>query len=166
MYCEKCGKNVATTFIKKVVNGVSTQKNLCGACAEEMGYSQFNNNSFANILSSMLGEYDGIAVKNAKRCQCCSATFNDIAKRGKVGCGECYTTFADELLPYLKRLHGNVKHIGKVPNSAPLAVSTKADKINALRNQLNIHIKNEEFEQAAKIRDQIREIEGQVADNE
>ena len=166
MYCEKCGNNIATTFIKRVVNGVSTQKNLCATCAEEFGYSPFKNNSFANILSSMLGEYDGITVKNAKRCECCSATFNDIAKRGKVGCGECYKTFSEELLPYLKRLHGNVKHIGKVPNTAPLAVSTKEDKINVLRNQLNIHIKNEEFEQAAKIRDQIREIQGQVTDNE
>ncbi len=168
MYCEKCGKNIATTFIKKVINGVSTQKNLCAACAEGEGFGNlpFSNNSFANILSSMLGEYDARALKNTKRCECCSATFNDIAKRGKVGCSECYATFAEELLPYLKRLHGNVNHIGKVPNKSPLAVSTKEDKINALRNQLNSHIKNEEFEQAAKVRDEIRELEGQVADNE
>lgn len=166
MYCENCEKNIATTYIKRVINGVSTEKKLCATCASKYGYSQFKSNTFANILSSMLGEYDGGAVKNIKKCECCGATFNDIAKLGKVGCGECYKTFQEELLPYLKRLHGNVKHVGKMPNASPLSISTTKDRINALRGQLNIHIKNEEFEQAAKVRDEIKELEERVNENE
>lgn len=164
MLCENCGSNPATTYLKKVVNGISTEKHLCAACAKSYGISPFKNNTFAGILSSMLGEYNGI--QSAKKCDCCGTSFNDIAKIGKVGCGACYEKFADELMPYLKRLHGNVKHIGKVPNASPLAVSTVSDRINALRSELNSLIKNEEFEKAAKVRDQIRELESQVNSND
>lgn len=164
MLCECCGKNPATTYIKKVINGVSTEKHLCAVCAKEYGLSPFKSNTFAGILSSMLGEYN--TMQNTKKCDCCGSTFNDIAKMGKVGCSGCYEKFAEELLPYLKRLHGNVKHIGKVPNSSPLAISTVTDRINALRSELNSLIKSEEFEKAAKVRDQIRELESQVNSND
>lgn len=164
MMCENCGKNAATTFIKRVINGVSTEKNLCAACAKNYGLSSFKNNSFAGILSSMLGDY--AAPVNSKKCDCCGSTFDDIARSGKVGCGACYEKFAEEMMPYLKRLHGNVKHTGKVPNAAPLTVSTVTDRINALRSELNTLIKNEEFEKAAKVRDEIKELEGRVNSND
>ena len=160
MMCENCGNNPATTFIKKVINGVSTEKKLCAACAKNLGFSPLKNNGFGGILSSMLSDY--AVTINSKKCDCCGLTFDDIARRGKVGCGACYEKFAEELLPYLKRLHGNVKHVGKVPNASPLAISTLADRINALRTELNILIKNEEFEKAAKVRDEIKELEGKV----
>ena len=163
MLCENCGKNTATTFIKKVINGISTERHLCAACAKEYSFSPFNN-SFAGLLSSMFNEYSAREV--SKKCDCCGLTFDDIARNGKVGCGACYEKFAEELLPYLKRLHGNVKHIGKVPNASPLAISTDADRINALRSELNTLIKNEEFEKAAKVRDQIKELEGKVNKND
>lgn len=164
MMCEKCGKYKATTYIKKVINGVSQEVKLCPTCAKNFGYNTFSNNSFAGFLSSMFGEYE--LPQNSKTCECCGSTFNDIAKNGKVGCSKCYDTFTEELLPYLKRLHGNVKHVGKMPNMSPLAVSTVADRINALRNELNTLVKNEEFEKAAKVRDQIKELEGKVNGDE
>ncbi|MBE6805832.1 MAG: hypothetical protein E7526_04870 [Ruminococcaceae bacterium] len=164
MMCENCGKNPVTTHIKKVVNGISTEKHLCAACAKGYGFSPFKSNTFSGILSSMLGEYN--EPKNTKQCACCGSTFNDIVNSGKVGCAACYEKFGEELLPYLKRLHGNVKHIGKVPNASPLAVATVNDRINALRAELNLLIKNEEFEKAATVRDEIRKLESQVNSND
>lgn len=152
MLCQQCGLKNATTHIKQIVNGVVTEKHLCSDCAQKNS----NAGSFSGILASMLGE---ITPKTAKSCGCCGYTMQDIIKRGKVGCAKCYDAFFDELLPYIKRLHGSVEHLGKIPNKSPLAVSTKEDRLTALKNELSILVKREEFEKAAEIRDKIRELE-------
>ncbi|MBR4073628.1 MAG: hypothetical protein IKK24_06770, partial [Clostridia bacterium] len=120
MLCEKCGKNNATTHIKTIVNGVVKEKNLCGYCAAMEGYKGIGHNSLSEMLSSVFGDVLNTASPKATvRCDCCGASFSDIAETGKVGCSECYKTFYSELLPYLKRVHGSTKHAGKVPNKAP-----------------------------------------------
>ena len=122
MLCDKCGKNNATTHIKQIINGVVTERNLCSSCAAEEGYSKFPHGGLADMLASMFGDISGLGIEsNETRCPVCGSRFSDIAETGKAGCAECYKTFYSELLPYLKRVHGSVKHIGKVPNSAPLA---------------------------------------------
>ncbi len=157
MLCEKCKHNHATTHIKTVVNGVVREYNLCEYCAASYGYAS---NSLTGMLASMFGDITKTqGLENDKKCSVCGATFRDIAKSGKVGCSECYSVFYDELLPYLKRVHGSTKHIGKVPNSAPLMVKPPIDTIEELRNELSRLVANENYEQAAVIRDKIKEME-------
>ncbi len=165
MYCENCGSNVATTYIKRVINGIKTEKHLCSNCASELGFTAQNGN-FSNVLTSMFNDMAGIKTSDTRRCSCCNSSFSDIAKSGKVGCPNCYNEFLNELLPYIKRIHGNVKHIGKIPNMLPLAVTSEKDKLSILKDELSILVKNEEFEKAAKIRDQIRSIENGGGINE
>lgn len=156
MLCEKCGKNHATTHIKSVVNGIVKEYNLCEQCAATYGYT----NSLTGMLASMFGDItknDGI-MPNTK-CAVCGAEFKDIANSGKVGCSECYNTFYDQLLPYLKRVHGSIKHSGKVPNSAPLIIKPKTDSVESLRSELSRLIAEENYEQAAVVRDKIKEME-------
>lgn len=162
MLCEKCGKNHATTHIRSVVNGVVYEKNLCGYCAASEGYSNIGSNSLSQMLASMLGDVR-ISEKGTSsvRCSCCGATFSDIAESGKVGCPQCYQTFYDELLPYLKRVHGSIKHTGKIPNRAPLAVTHTTDTVETLRMQLNRLVREEKYEEAAVIRDKIKKLEGE-----
>ncbi len=164
MLCENCGNNVATTYIKRVINGIKTEKHLCSKCAAQLGLN--NMGSFSNMFTSVFQDAGGIKIADTKRCTCCGAGFSDIAKRGKVGCPNCYNEFKNELLPYIKRIHGNVKHIGKIPNMSPLAITTKTDKLALLKDELSVLVKNEEFEKAAKIRDQIRSIENGGNTNE
>ena len=157
MLCEKCGKNHATTHIKTVVNGVVKEYNLCPYCAAKYGYTT---NSLAGMLASMFGEISsGELSKHQTKCSVCGAAFSDIAKTGKVGCSECYTVFYNDLLPYLKRVHGSTKHAGKVPDSAPLMVDPKTETVDELRNQLSRLVAEEKYEQAAVIRDKIKEME-------
>ena len=162
MLCEKCHKNTATTHIRTVINGVVTEKNLCGYCAAMSGYSKFANNGFASMLSSLFG--DELATGNIKeiRCECCNTCFSDIAETGKMGCSECYKTFKNKLIPYLKRVHGTTEHIGKRPqNSDNNLVEVKPKtKIETLRAELLEAVKAEEFEKAAKLRDEIKRLEG------
>ncbi len=157
MLCEKCGKNNATTHIKTVVNGVTREYNLCESCAAAHGYTT---NTLTGMLASMFGDYgkhENLAP--SVTCSVCGSAFRDIAKSGKVGCAECYKIFYQDLLPYLKRVHGSVSHIGKVPNSAPLAVVNNAPTIEQLRNELSRLVTEENYEQAAVVRDKIKELE-------
>ena len=161
MLCEKCGKYNATTHIRRVVNGVVTEHNLCGYCAAEYGYTDIGGNSLTQMLASMLGSGSALNGVSQARCSCCGSTFSSIAESGKVGCPECYKTFYNELLPYLKRVHGSTRHIGKIPNRAPLAVKPQLDTVESLRLKLNQLVREENYEQAAVVRDKIKELEGE-----
>ncbi len=161
MLCEKCGKNTATTHIRSVVNGVVREINLCPHCAAEDGYTNISHNSLAGMLASMLGEVTNSKLPQSEaKCPVCGVTFSLIAKSGRVGCADCYKTFKDRLLPYLKRVHGSTEHVGKIPNSAPLIVMPKAETLENLRHQLNLLVREEKYEEAAVVRDKIKELEG------
>ncbi len=160
MLCEKCGKNTATTHIRSVVNGVVREKNLCSHCAAQEGVGDIGHTSLAQMLSSMFGETLTLTNKSAlKRCECCGASFSDIAQHGKVGCSKCYETFYSELLPYLKRVHSSTLHAGKIPNKAPLAPLPKEETVDDLRMLMNRLVSEERFEEAAIIRDKIKKAE-------
>ena len=159
MLCEKCGKNNATTHIKTVVNGVVHEMNLCSSCASQGGYTNIAHNSLVSMLASVFGESAGVIGGAAPKCPVCGSQFSQIAKSGKVGCAECYNTFSSELMPYLKRVHGSTKHVGKVPNSAPLMVKPETDTVNELRLELNRLVREERYEEAAVVRDKIRKLE-------
>lgn len=157
MLCEKCGINHATTHIKTVVNGVIKEYNLCSACAANEGYST---NGLASVLASMFGEISNVELsKYQTKCSICGRTFSDIAKTGKVGCSECYDTFYDQLLPYLKKVHGSTAHVGKTPETAPSVEKTPKSTLEDLKNELSRLVAEEKYEQAAVVRDKIKELE-------
>ena len=161
MMCEKCGKNPATTHLKTVLNGVIHENHLCSYCAANEGYGNMGAISLTNMLATMFGESISRGKPISKRCECCGASFSDIAQSGRVGCSECYTTFRTELMPSLNRLHGKAVHIGNAP-SAEKSEQTVQDKIKNLKDKLAEAIKAEEFENAAEFRDEIRKLEGEM----
>ena len=159
MLCDNCKKNTATTHIHSVVNGQVSDKYLCAGCAAKEGMGDMGLNS---MLASMFGDVLSLNPGNAlRRCKCCGSTFSDIAKSGKAGCPECYKTFFDEFLPYLKRVHGSVKHTGKALSPAVDSAAQTGDTLEGLKEQLKTLIAEEKFEQAAVLRDKIREMEAE-----
>ena len=159
MLCQKCGQNTATTHIKTIINGTVSQLNLCGYCAAKSGLA---NTSLSGLLSSVFGNaLQSNSASFEKNCPCCNSTFANIAETGKVGCAECYKTFSDELLVYLKRIHGSVKHSGKNPGSKELVVSATPDRISELKIKLAKLVAEENYEQAAVVRDEIKKLEGE-----
>lgn len=160
MLCQHCGKNTATTHIKTVINGKVTEQNLCGYCAAKGGFSSFSGGPITSLLSSMLGNSLQSQVSSLeKTCSCCGSTFANIAETGKVGCAECYKTFSDELLVYLKRIHGSINHNGKTPGSKELVVRETTDQITELKIKLANLVSLEKYEEAAVVRDQIKKLE-------
>lgn len=160
MLCDKCKKNTATRFIKTIVNGIAKEYNLCEECAKDAGYSSIGNGTLSSMLASLFGEgLQKSSAINETKCPKCNATFSQIAKNGKVGCSECYKTFKSDLLPYIKRIHGSISHIGKVPNRAPLIVKPSSKTVDDLRMELNRLVAEEKYEQAAIVRDEIKKME-------
>jgi protein arginine kinase activator len=86
-------------------------------------------------------------------------TEHELRQTGRVGCPDCYSTFADILNPYVQKVHGADRHVGGASTTAETSAPAEGS-IEALRAKLNDAIKNEEFEQAATLRDQIRKMEG------
>ena len=165
--CDKCGAENANTHVKTIINGEFREYDLCSACAHKLGYS----NPFADMeseFSHMLGSFFGNVLPartQSTRCEFCGSTYAEIANTGQVGCAHCYELFADRLNPSIVRIHGNAAHCGKHSKAAAQAraehAETKEEKLRRLQSQLDEAIKQQEFERAAELRDEIKEMEGQ-----
>ena len=165
MICQNCKVNVATNHFHSVVNGVVRDNYLCNECSKNYKASAFADNDFFSVLSSFFNDVTP-KQKEALRCPQCNSSFDEISKTGKVGCGNCYSVFENQLAPALLKLHGDIKHIGKKPNQndddTPInkeSVSENCD-IERLKSDLKIAIAKEEYEKAAVLRDKIRKAEG------
>lgn len=166
MLCQKCKKNEANTHVKSVVNGNYEEYMLCSECAKEMGYTNLWSD-MSSDFGSILGSFFSNALparSETTRCKTCGSTYHDIAKSGQVGCADCYELFLSELMPSIRRIHGNTTHCGKRPGFA-LKEGTKADEVNieseidVLKNKLQKAIEEQNFELAAELRDKIKEKE-------
>lgn len=161
MLCQSCSKNIATTHIKTVINGELTEYILCSECAQKLGYlNPFESfdGSFENFLGSFLGNnLQENYFHDTTRCNKCGSSFEDIVNSGKVGCENCYKIFYEKMIPSIERMHGNTKHVGKVSLNAGSKAKI-ASEIEKKKLLLKEAIDKQEFEQAAKIRDQIKKM--------
>ncbi len=159
MLCENCKKNNATTHIKKTVNGVTNEYFLCPECAAKLGFNNFNFFKLDSFWNDFLGEPE---IESLKRCETCNSSFEDIVNNGKMGCADCYSTFKEEILPTIKKIHGKTIHTGMTPSYTTEHDTEKEENnIEILEKKLKEAIKNEEFEKAAEIRDELKELRGQ-----
>lgn len=161
MLCQHCKQNVATTHVRRTIDGKTTEYHLCSACAKEQGFSDMFGKmglDLGNFWGSFFAEPTSHAMADAARCPSCGATFSEIAHSGKVGCPTCYTTFYDRLLPSIERIHGKVKHGGKLPQAADETAKQK-QKLSQLQEELNRCIQEQKYEECAALRDEIRALE-------
>ena len=181
MMCQNCGKNEVTFRYTQVINGVKKEMNLCDKCARELGLKDINFNmpiSFSNFLGDFFNDYNDSILPNfmttqALQCKTCGTTFDDFINSGEFGCSNCYNLFEDRISPILKNLQGATRHVGRgyrklnpiadynnVENVAKTEkVEKKENKLEKLQKDLQKAIKDERYEDAAKIRDQIKEEE-------
>lgn len=154
MLCDKCGKNEANVYVEKTVNGHKEKYHLCSNCAEKMEGSlpfSFNISDFLSGFSSF-GTMPTIAEH---KCSSCGMTFADFEEKGRLGCPSCYKDLKEELLPVIKRIHGSVKHTGE----DNVVLNDKEMKIQEYKAKLSEAILKEDFENAAVLRDKIKELE-------
>ena len=164
MVCELCKQSQATVHLTEIVNDQMTELHLCEACANQKGAQVESHFGLADLLSG-LAEFgkttETTEEVSTKACPSCGMTYDDFRKVGRLGCADCYVTFKRSLGSLLKRIHGSPIHVGKSPvRLIKPAKITKSDLLD-MKRKLERAIENEEFEQAAKLRDQIRRLEQQ-----
>ncbi len=163
MLCEECGKNQATVHMKKIINNHMTESHLCEECAKKNNNFGFDTSfSIQNILAGLIdNSYDSpVKIEHIKSLTCdnCGLTYGKFRQIGKLGCSSCYESFKEKLVPLLRKIHGHDSHAGKIPKKAGKDVSTKK-MIDELKAELNLAVNKEEFEKAAQIRDEIKNLQ-------
>ena len=160
MMCEKCGINPVAVTRTQIINGKKTVTRLCASCAQENNiYKDLNMDfGFSNLFSSFFNEIEKSDMLD-EACPLCSMTRSEFVKTGKPGCANCYITFECTMSPLLKKIHSTTTHTGKIPGKAS---GTSENKIDLLKARLKEAIENEEYEKAARLRDEIKEMEGRL----
>lgn len=172
MLCQECGVKPATLHFTKIVNGEKTEFHICESCAREKGEQipgTAGGFSIHSLLSGLLdlegaGKEKSAATKTTQSLQCenCGMTYSQFSKLGRFGCSSCYKYFNSALDPLFKRVHGSTSHVGKIPKRAGAQIVFRR-QIDELKQELQQSIVQEEFETAAELRDQIRLLEKEIA---
>jgi len=170
MLCEKCQKRPAAVHMTKIINGEKTESNLCEECAQEsQGFNLgFNpnlilQNIFAELFNDAHPGQGPVKIAGAEpiRCDNCGFTENHFTRLGRLGCDKCYEVFEPKLDPLIQRVHGNIRHTGKIPRRTGGTLAVKKE-IADLRQVLQQAVAREEYEEAARLRDEIRKLEEQL----
>ena len=159
MTCQECGQP-ATVHLTKIVNGKKRVDHFCSSCAEKqemMKQQQLNLNA---IVQSMIGQHVGGKVDELARLTCpsCGIKYMEFKAAGRCGCPNDYDVFREPLLPLLERIHRGNKHVGKVPPHA-LKHAAVQTELRELCRQLRTAVEQEAYEEAARLRDRIRQKE-------
>jgi len=168
MLCQACKERSATIHLTEINNGQRSETHLCPECARQQGLSvqaQIPLNELLNTLLSTQKKKGGDGTKTSDptetehACPVCGMTLTQFAKDPLLGCPHDYTEFQSQLLPLIEQSHnGKNYHCGKVP-----ARTSKQDRnqieLAKLHRELDKAIQNEDYETAATLRDQIKELE-------
>lgn len=161
MICPRCLNGEATVFFSRNINGKKEEYKVCEKCAKELGFFS-DKDLFFNISDFMSGFMSkGItsSLATEKICPSCGMSINELTKTSKIGCSKCYDFFDSYLEPVMKRIHGNIRHVGKSPEKGDESNKT-AQKIFSLKEELKSAIAREDYEKAVVLRDKIKELEG------
>ena len=145
-----------------IVNDKKTELHMCEECAIKKGLIMPHSRGMiglagiGSILPTILKEESEEATEHL-RCQVCGLTYDGFRKYGRLGCSNCYNTFSDKLRPLLKKIHGSTQHVGKVA-SKNAEVMRKERKIWELKKKLKEAVSRESYEEAAKIRDELKKL--------
>lgn len=178
MQCSFCKSNEATCHLTKVVNGKAVEVHVCEKCIPEIGQADLVDFDIWDAVAK-LAAAKGLpdpakalepeeeaeisaqslllsATGRVEACRACGFTAEDLRKTGRLGCPDCYAVFGEMLADVLNDCQKGSQHFGKVPRSQRRA------KGQALRDQLQKAVDAERFEDAARLRDELKVLEEEV----
>lgn len=187
MLCDNCGKKEANVKYSENINGVKREFNLCEECSKKLGIGEINFKmpiDFSSFFGDFMEDFATPEfmplfsdIKTLK-CNDCGYTFDDIVNTGRLGCANCYDVFEDRLDPIIRKIQNSNRHIGRIGKILDSKIEKRQEKndnkkvenkeessnknnneLENLQLKLKEAIKDERYEEAAKIRDRIKEIE-------
>lgn len=159
MKCDRC-ENEATVHEVTIHKGKKLEKHLCESCALEDGIAVQGSNIPLGLLGTLAGASstpaDAAAAKTTS-CGQCGMTYAEFRQHGLLGCPDCYHAFEAQLVPLLERAQeGAAEHIGKTPKRSVGALRRQRE-ISILRKRLADALAAEQYEQAARLRDELHQ---------
>ena len=161
MNCDVCKTNQATVFLTQIVDGKMQKVNLCDACSKEKGVQDPTGFALADLLLGIGAAEEIEKGASTQKCPVCGYTQADFKKTGRLGCSACYLTFAEGLGSLLKAMHKGTEHVGKLPQRAHKTVEMN-ERMRALTESLQKAVAEENYETAASLRDQIKQLEHEL----
>jgi len=158
MLCDRCKQNNATVHITRIINGVMREEHLCAQCANAEGKVFHGTPSIG--WQHLFGGF--AQPSQDKYCPQCGMSYRDFRQKGKMGCPQCYREFAAQVPALLQGIHGSNSHVGKIPARGQKALLNDR-KIVGMKEQLSVLVADEKFEEAAKLRDEIKAFEAAKA---
>lgn len=158
--CNICGVHDATIHLTEIINNQMIEIHLCEGCAQEKGTDFKTHFNFGDLLGG-LTDFEKTPEGHPaelKVCSECGTTYESFTKSGRLGCAQCYTALASVLMPLVKRVQKSTSHIGKKPSKIPKEVRTSHD-LRLLQDRLRKCVQDEQFEEAANLRDEIKQIQ-------
>ncbi|HIQ75331.1 MAG TPA: UvrB/UvrC motif-containing protein [Candidatus Cottocaccamicrobium excrementipullorum] len=190
MLCEKCKIREANIKYTEVINGVKKEHNLCTQCAKEMDFGHYSaifdgDFPLGKILSSLLGVEENSQKEEKLQqivCPTCGTSYQEFVENSCFGCQDCYSVFDLLIRDKIKKLQGSVNHTGKKPKYQKIQAAsqtvegqnggevrepelTPKEQLEVLKARLQEAIRKEEYEDAARYRDQIRVLTGEGDQN-
>ena len=165
MKCQICNKKEANIVFTQIVNNEKIVLQICTDCAKEKGLSiemdsvapPPSSEFFLGAIVGKSGEKEDKEVPDLT-CNVCSLTYAEFKKTGLFGCDACHEAYGTHIENLLQQIHGTVVHEGREPTEPIKEIEVK-HVLRKLRTKLKKYIEVEEYEKAAKLRDQIAELE-------
>jgi protein arginine kinase activator len=161
MLCMFCKQNPAKVHLTQIVGDKIQKVDLCEECAKQKGVNDPAGFSLADLLLGLGASQEMAQSGGEVKCANCGFTQADFKKAGRLGCSQCYATFAEGLEGLLKSMHKGTKHVGKVP----VALRQSRDlneRLKTLQKRLDKAVTSEDFEEAASLRDEIKVTKDQM----
>lgn len=171
MLCQNCGENNSNINYTQVINGVKKELYLCENCYKNLGLENLDFNipmNFSSIFGDFLNEYEEkelplMQLNENLKCNVCNMTYDEFLDTGKFGCENCYEVFKSKVNPLLGKIHGINQYKGRkaLQSEKPGTqqnIKQENSEIEQLKERLKQLIKEENYEEAAKVRDEIKKI--------
>jgi protein arginine kinase activator len=157
--CQLCEES-ATVHLTEIVNGKKKEKHFCQECAQKQEILKQQELNLTAILQSVIGQHVGGQTDELSRLTCpsCGIKYMEFKAAGRCGCPLDYQVFREPLLPLLERIHRGCRHVGKIPPHAVKHAGKQAE-LRDLRQKLRSAVEQEAYEEAARLRDLIRQKE-------
>jgi protein arginine kinase activator len=156
--CNQCGKP-ATVHITHIINGKFQKVNLCEECAQGEGMSEVGEGALTDLLQQVVG---GLGEENladgdvGTKCPDCGYSLAQLRSSGRVGCPDCYAHFQALIKPSLRSMHKRTEHTGKIPIRS-LKRHGVLKRIRELTEEMQLAVREERYEDAARLRDELNE---------
>jgi protein arginine kinase activator len=161
MLCQQCKKQTATVHLTDLVQGEKRERHLCEDCANSEGVVAKQNISINDVLNSFLMNQSSVQELAKVKCPHCGISFIEFRNQGLLGCPQDYDVFGQALASVIGRAQdGQTQHTGKKPGEMVTVDPVQQERFRLLR-ELREAVEREDYEQAARLRDQLGELQSQ-----